>query len=150
MSTTALESVLERKYIYVCVKYIIGLLCIYFCFPVNAIDVYDGFIFPTERLFSKIANYFVTTGISTKDASEYAMLMHLTTKVEISKDSMTFGSELSAYYENACNIYFHLKQKECMFHQDQSKCITHMNPDYLDKGLQKVSLQVSRKMIINN
>ena len=100
--------------------------------------VYDGFIFPSESWWNKIADFIMATGINTKDSFGYALTIHLQS-VKISMSSLIhYGT--GNISKNVCSIYFKLRQKKFL-HFDDIKKVTHFScADQLDKALQNVSI----------
>ena len=93
-------------------------------------------MFPNNHWWSKISNYFTTTGISTKESHRYALMLFLeTVRLNMS------GFNISKTFETICKIYLHLKQKKYVHYADHPKRFTYFScTDQLNKGLQQVCI----------
>ena len=95
--------------------------------------VYDGFVFPHANLWVRINNYFSITGIDTKESHGYALVIFLRTiHLNIS------GFDITRGYENACKMYFHLKQKKYLSYAAHNRYTNFCCIEQLNRGLNKV------------
>ena len=99
--------------------------------------VYDGFIFPSEKWWNKISEFFVSTGINSKESYRFALTIYL----ESIKLMMTrpINHVINNISKSVCGIYLELKQKKFLQFDDINKVAQLPCADDLNKALQKVS-----------
>ena len=104
-------------------------------------QVYDGFIFPTQRWYEKLMNYFPNVKVNPKEPHEHALLIHLQWRRLIHTTEMiTDSAVISDLLEGVCEIYFQLEEKNFV-RSDGTKTRIYFNPtEQLRKGLEQVSV----------
>ena len=104
-------------------------VCVLYCvFIENELHVYDGFIFPKDKRLSLV---------SSKDSHGHTLNIFLKA-INLSKSCF----DVSQTFEHACNIYFHLKNKQYLLSSDERKCKHFCCVDQLNAGLQKVCVSI--------
>ena len=102
--------------------------------------MYDGFIFPTQRWYEKLINYFPRVKVNTKEPHGHALLIHLQNRRLINTTEMiiTDSAVISELLERVCEIFFKLQEKNFV-RSDETKARIYFNPtEQLRKGLEQV------------
>lgn len=116
-----------------------------FVFLDASYDIYDGFVFPSNKKWDRISYYSDIAGVNPKNAWEHALEFFLQKYKIQHNESEDF--DIVGMWETIREIYFQMKRKKFISFNGK-QFISFSDTEQFDRGLRKVCVNACCTIII--